>query len=225
MDSVAAVLFDLDDTLCVSERGTDELLAAAFEATDVPACFGGDEYLARFHEFAEMGQPVAVGRKRCFAALAEERGRDPAEGEAVADVYSRLRDPTRVRPCPGAIETLDRLADRYPLGLITNGGPEVQRPKLDTLDIADRFDVIVYAGYETPAKPDPAPFERALGALDVPAARAVFVGNSLESDVAGGRAAGLTTVWTPPGDVEPPVEPEPDHTLAALPELEGVLIE
>ena len=60
-------------------------------------------------------------------------------------------------------------------------------------------------------KPDPAIFERALDALGVEPARALFVGDTLATDVAGAKALGMRTcqaVWFRADD--DPEAPEPD---------------
>jgi putative hydrolase of the HAD superfamily len=43
-------------------------------------------------------------------------------------------------------------------------------------------------------KPDPAIFEMAFDAIDIAPQRAMFVGDSVESDVAGGNRVGMRTV-------------------------------
>ena len=48
-----------------------------------------------------------------------------------------------------------------------------------------------FASSASQTAPTPAPFEAALSALSVRPERAVHVGNSLRSDVAGARAAGV----------------------------------
>jgi len=53
---------------------------------------------------------------------------------------------------------------------------------------------MVFAGHETPPKPDPEPFRRALDDLGVAPERAVHVGDSLATDVAGAARAGLRAI-------------------------------
>ncbi|MFB6219748.1 MAG: HAD family hydrolase, partial [Halobacteriaceae archaeon] len=108
----------------------------------------------------------------------------------------------------------DALARDHQLGLVTNGTPDLQRARLDATGIADAFDTVVYAGFETAAKPDTEPFETALSALDATPERAVHVGNSLSSDVAGACRAGLRAAWVPATGDDP--DPEPDDALASL---------
>ena len=217
MTDVDAVLFDLDDTLCEYRRTTADLLELSFERASVEPLFTVDDYHARYGDFVDVSESIRDLRRQCFAALAEEAGADPAAGERVAEVFSEERDHGDVRPLPGAGTAVERLADRYRLGIVTNGAPEMQTAKLAALPFADAFETVVYAGYDVPAKPDPAPFYRGLDALDAEPERAVHVGNSLESDVAGAAAAGVRSVWLSNG-VEAP-QPVPDYRIESLEEL------
>ncbi len=87
----------------------------------------------------------------------------------------------------------------------------MQRTKMAALGIDDRVDAVVFAGHDAPVKPEPEPFERALAELGSTPDRAVHVGNSLDSDVAGADAAGLRSVWVP---ADPSVVPEPEPPFA-----------
>jgi putative hydrolase of the HAD superfamily len=212
-DPVDAVLFDLDDTLCVYEQTADEVLTGAFDAVGVDPFFDGDEYVARFDEFLDAGEEIAEIRRACFAAFAEEAGHDDTLGHEVAAAYAERRDPSGVAFTPGAREALDAVADDYRVGMVTNGDPGLQKPKLDTLGIADCFETVVHGGVDAPYKPNPEPFHLALEDLGVAPERAVHVGNSLESDVRGALAAGLDVAWIANGRVP---EPQPDYVLETV---------
>ena len=218
-----AVLFDVDDTLCRYRRTGDELLAAAFERTGVDPFIALEEYHDRYPEFVDDSDSVTDLRARCFAAIAEEKGRDPSVGRRIAAVYADERDHGNVEPLPGLESALGAVGDR-PLGVVTNGAPAMQSEKLEALGLSEAFDVVVHAGYDAPAKPSPAPFEAALSALSVRPERAVHVGNSLRSDVAGAQAAGVGAVWLA-ADADPstPRDPEPDHAISTLAELSSVI--
>jgi len=218
-DPVDAVLFDLDDTLCVYERSADEVLSVAFEAVGVDPFFTGEEYVARFEEFTDAGEEIEAIREASFAAFAEEAGRDPAIGRAIAEVYEDERDGRAVEFTPGAEAALDSLDDRYPLGMVTNGDPGLQSPKLDSLGIADRFETVVHGGVDAPYKPNPEPFYRALDEFDVDPDRAVHVGNSLEADVRGALAAGLRAVWYANGTPASDPRPRPHHVVRSIREV------
>lgn len=218
---VEAVLFDLDDTLCTFVQSSAELLAESFDAVDVAPFFELSEYQARYSDYVAESDTVEALRANCFADLAAERGHDRETGRALAAAYSELRDYT-VEPLPGAAEVVEALGETYALGLVTNGRPSIQNPKLEDLGFVDRFETIVFAGHDAPAKPSPEPFRRALDRLDVEPARTVHVGDSLESDVAGAHAAGVRSIWVSEdvtgGQVDV-ADPAPDYAVGSLGEL------
>jgi len=210
-----AVLFDLDGTLVEYERSPGELLALAFESAGVEPFFAVEEYFDRFEDHLAPGVSIAEGRANCFATIADDRGFDPERGRTVAEAFREERDQSRVECLPGATELLDALAADHALGVVTNGPPEMQATKLEAAGLADRFETVVFAGHDAAAKPDPEPFEVALSELGVEPDRAVHVGDSLSSDVAGAHAAGLRSVWVPAEEgVEP--DPEPHYRFPSL---------
>lgn len=188
----SVVLFDLDDTLCRYPRSTVDLLAIAFERADADPFFTATEYLAQIPTVT-ASSPLDL-REKCFRAIAEEKGYPVESAERVAANYPE-RDPTNVEFLPDAEQVLDSLAEHYRLGLVSNGAPDTQRVKLETLDIGDYFEVTVFGTPETGIKPDPEPFDHAVNALDVDRSRVIHVGNSLASDVRGAQAAGIRVTW------------------------------
>lgn len=217
-ETVETVLFDLDDTLCAYHRSGEELLAVAFEDAGVDPFFSIEDYHARYSAFVAETDDIRELRTACFAAIARDRDRDPDLGRAVATAYAAERDHTAVRLMPGARDAIETLGGRYRLGLVTNGGPAMQGQKLDALGLGDAFETVVHAGYDTPPKPEPDPFHRALDDLESTPDRAVHVGNSLYSDVPGATAAGVCTVWFTGGEVggETDPDPEPDYRVDSL---------
>jgi putative hydrolase of the HAD superfamily len=65
---------------------------------------------------------------------------------------------------------------------------------LERVGLAPLLDGVVTSAAVGAAKPDPAVFAHALAIAGVPAARARHVGDSLDEDVAGARAAGIEAV-------------------------------
>jgi HAD superfamily hydrolase (TIGR01549 family) len=123
---------------------------------------------------------------------------------------------------PGAREVLAALADRadLALGLVTNGLAEVQRARIARLELDAYFDAVVVSSEVGVAKPAPAIFDVAFAQLaDPPRASAVMVGDSLTSDLRGGRAAGIATCWFNPHGKPAADRALIDHEIAALTEL------
>jgi putative hydrolase of the HAD superfamily len=217
-DRVAAILLDIDDTICEYRRSGSEILPLAFEQVGVDPFFTAEEYIDRYREFTDESDDMQDLREQCFAAFARESGYDTEVGHAVADAYAAERDHTNVRFRPGAREALDTFDGEMALAAVTNGAPEMQSVKLDALGITDRFETVVHAGYDAPAKPSPDPFHAALETVGVSPDRAVHVGNSLASDVSGAKSAGVRAVWLDDGVTNAPT-PEPDHVLTSMADL------
>ncbi|WP_135853914.1 HAD family hydrolase [Halorussus salinus] len=214
-----AVLFDLDGTLVEYERSPGRLLGLAFESAGVAPFFDVSEYFDRFEDHLAPGVSIAEGRANCFAAIADDSGLDPERGRAVAEAFREERDQSRVECLPGATAALDALAADHALGVVTNGPPEMQATKLEAAGLAHRFETVVFAGHDAAAKPDPEPFEVALSELGIEPDRAVHVGDSLSSDVAGAHAAGLRSVWVSAEEnrtANP--DPVPDSSVSSLTE-------
>lgn len=217
-DPVDAVLFDIDDTICAYTQTIADVLDVAFERAGVEPFFTPTDYRARYPEFAEASDGVRELRAKCFASFATDAGHDPSVGRAVASAYAEERDHAQVHLTDGASDALDYATEHYRVAAVTNGPPEMQGQKLEALGIRDRFETVVHGGYDAPAKPAPEPFHRALSVLETDPARAVHVGNSLDSDVAGAHAAGLRSAWLANGAAAEP-DPRPDYTLETLGDL------
>ncbi len=89
--------------------------------------------------------------------------------------------------------TLEQLADRYTLGVLTNGNADVQ-----TIGLADYFRFALNAEQLGVGKPDPTPFREALRLTGIPAEATVHVGDNPVDDVQGAQRAGIRAVWFNP---------------------------
>ena len=127
---------------------------------------------------------------------------------------------------PGARQVLEALRERgYRVGLISNTGMtpgSLFRDYLQELGVLHHFDALVFSDEVGLSKPAPGIFQRALDALGVPAAQAAHVGDSLRSDVAGAKGAGMAAVWLQGHDDSEPEVP-PDATITRLAELVEVI--
>jgi putative hydrolase of the HAD superfamily len=134
-------------------------------------------------------------RPRAWTAALKRFKIDPhphAPRMAVAFVDHRKR---YTAPYPDAQPTLRILRPHYRLAVLTNGAPIVQRWKLAATGLADWFDTVVVAGDIGACKPDPRLFDHALRCLNAQPQHTTMIGDSLDRDIAGAKAAGLHTVW------------------------------
>ena len=177
-----AVVFDLDDTLAITDRDRETLLSAAAERADVSLSFDRAAYLEahREHSGSESRRPV-------FEALVETDA--PAMTQAYREVIGE-----ELTPVDGAETVLTALRKRYQIGLLTDGPGETQRDKLRRLGWEDTFDAVVITGPLGTPKPERRAFEAIIDTLDVTPDRAVYVGDDPERDIAGAASAGLAPV-------------------------------
>jgi pyrophosphatase PpaX len=94
----------------------------------------------------------------------------------------------------GVVDVLRSLHDAgHPMALVTSKADWLAKRALVHVGLDDLFPVVVGCDSCTRHKPHPEPVERALEALGVSPAEALFIGDS-SHDVEAGRAAGVHTV-------------------------------
>lgn len=128
-----------------------------------------------------------------------------------------------------ALPTLQALLNRgYRLGLISNAADDQDVQELvDQAGLRACFEFILTSAAVGIRKPNPRIFEIALQALDVPASRAVMVGDTLGADILGAQHVGMLDIWVTrraetPGNRAHLETIHPTHkvkTLAEIPDL------
>lgn len=191
---VDVVFFDLDDTLCEYPQSYASHLEAAFDAAGEEPFF--DALDVRRHAGDVRAETPLEFRKQCFTAIAHEQNHPTASAIAVAEAFDDP-DYAEVIPRPGAQRLVTELNDRYTLGVITNTTPDAMTTKLRAIGLYDAFAIRIAQDQTVAPKPEPDMFDRALTTLDIPPSRAIHIGNSTVSDVAGAHAAGIRSVWVP----------------------------
>jgi putative hydrolase of the HAD superfamily len=243
---IKAIYFDLDDTLCGYWDASKIGLRQAF-AEHGPDGYTPEEmvqaWATAFREFAPSlkktgwyagyllkGEPTRTEQMR--RTLAVLNIVDEEMATKLSQRYMELRD-ANLRLFSDAIEVLDDLKARYPLGLITNGPADIQRQEIATLGIEHYFNHFFIEGEMGEGKPKPAVFARATAAMGVEPHEILMVGNSFAHDVTAALDYGWHAVWirrasdVPPSATHPETPPEgapiPDAIVGSLSELHGLL--
>lgn len=223
------VLFDLDHTLLDSDTSLQQALAATLAHAAVPR---PDSHYATFDdlnralwrqvEAGTMTPPqVHVERFRQLTAVLDI----DAEPEALATHYGhslgRFGD-----LYPGARALLERLAEAgATMAMITNGLSEVQRARIERLDLGGYFDAIVISAEVGAAKPGRQIFDLTFEALGHPdPTGALMVGDNLPSDIKGGVDYGIATCWYNPHGRASTDDLAPTHTVAHLDHVADVIL-
>lgn len=121
---------------------------------------------------------------------------------------------------PDTVETLATLKGRgFKLGLVSNAKSDwAVQAILEKNDLKRFLDVVVTSAAMRIRKPRPAIFTRALTELNARPSESVFVGDSLEADVAGARNVGMLSIHVPRRPAESTCPSAPEATVTSLTE-------
>ena len=164
-------------------------------------------------------QEVLVGRFAVLfeelnvAADASECARRYAENLSVGHYF-----------LPGAQEAVERLSRKYKLYLASNGTARVQAGRLASANISRFFQDVFISQDMGADKPALEYFVRCFARIrGFDPARAMIVGDSLSSDILGGRNAGIATCWVNPDHKPGKPDIRPDYEIERLSQLETLL--
>jgi len=192
--AVDAVVLDMDGVLVDSEHLWDEIREQLARER------GG-----RWHERAQadmmgMSSPEWSAYMHDTIGLAESP--EEINAEVVRRLLARYRESLPL--LPGAVEAVQRLSERWPLGLASSSNREVIDAVLSTAGIADRFSATVSSEEVERGKPAPDVYLEAARRLGVEPRRSAAVEDS-RNGIRSARAAGMSVVAIPnprypPGD-------------------------
>jgi 5'-nucleotidase len=233
--SLKLILFDLDDTLFDFQTTWDAVLKEML-AEHALTC--DEDTKACFARFKKIGEETYVLYEQRTYTLEQYRnlriiqtvesfGKQMADEEATAfnlDFIQRYLE--SLQPRPEVLDVLQRLNERYVMGIVTNGPHDMQEGKIQRLGLREFFPPErVWISYEVGfAKPDPRIYQLAMDHFQVSPEEAVFVGDSWESDVVGPLQAGLQAVWLKRPGREPKSNHLPIAVITDLNELIDLLL-
>ena len=119
----------------------------------------------------------------------------------VFETYFRAALYDSAIPVPGAMELLEALHGKYPLAVASNGPYDQQLHRLELAGMKRYFDWFFISERLGASKPAAAFFDGAFAQLNegraapLPPEKCVIIGDSLTSDMAGGRQYGMKTCY------------------------------
>ena len=125
----------------------------------------------------------------------------------------------------GAQELLEYLSERgYELYIASNGVADTQYSRIESAGIGHYFRQIFISEDSGFHKPEKEYFDWCFARIPgFDPTKALFVGDSLTSDIRGAKNAGLASCWFNPKGKTAPPELTPDHEVRSLAELRELL--
>lgn len=202
------ILFDLDHTLWDFETNSTTTLAELYEVHNLKS-----KGVINFAEFKKVFSRINTDLWARYDAglinrdeirfhrfkniLAHFGITDEKLSMTLSDEYV-MQSPKKSALMPNAIESLEYLATRYHMTIITNGFEEIQGTKLASSGITHYFKSVVTSARAGHKKPAREIFDFALAESGFTHEQAVMIGDNLQTDIGGARNASVDTIYFNP---------------------------
>ena len=207
---IEAVVFDLDGVLLDSEQLWDEVRERLARERE-----------GRWHEGAQADM-MGMSSREWSVYMHERIGLPEPPEEISAEVVRRMleRYERELPLIPGAVDTVERIAAGWPLGLASSSNRELIEAALEASGLARHFQVTVSSEEVARGKPAPDVYLEAARRLGAPPERSVAIEDS-QNGIRSARAAGMRVIAIPNPRFPPPedVLAEADVVLDGIGEL------
>lgn len=208
MNRPKAIIFDLDDTLILSDgtvaqtwQEACQTYARSNPTVDPERLFATIKDVAKWYwsdpiRHREGRNSMDQTRRKLTSMAFQRMGINPSSGAVeLADRFSRRRLEV-IELFPGALQTLNQVRHLgIKTGLLTNGESAMQRSKIERFQLAPYFDVIQVEGEKGFGKPEIRAYEAILSSLGTTAEDTWIVGDNLEWEVVIPQTIGLFAIW------------------------------
>lgn len=204
------VIFDLDNTIWDFETNSREALDELFHKTKA------DHNIVHDFDFFHSNY-VEINYKcwsdyekglidkhhlrygRFYDAFARTNFHDRRVIDEVANRYIEISR-TKTVVFDGTYEVLEYLNKKYKLAIITNGFSEVVEHKMRNCRLDEYFDYVQTSEAAGVQKPNTKIFELVMNQFGVSANESIMIGDNLDTDILGGKNAGMKTILFDPKD-------------------------
>ena len=196
------IYFDLDDTLLdhkkAEQNGLKDIHSHFEEFNDISL----DELISTYHKinkglWEEYGRGEIdrhILHRRRFEETFNELGINSSLYQEAGKVYMNYYR-NHWEWIVGAKEAFDKIRSKYDVGLITNGFAETQWKKIKQFEFEEMVSQIVISEEVGVMKPHPKIFDHSTDLVEFERSDILYIGDSLTSDVQGGKAAGWKVAW------------------------------
>ncbi|MGD8191427.1 HAD family hydrolase [Brevibacillus ginsengisoli] len=190
--SFDAVLFDLDGTLLDRDSSLISFIRDQYDRLKEFHVIEKERFIQRFMELDNHGY---VWKDKVYQQLLNEFPIQNIHWASLLNDYINNFHKHCIA-FPNLLDMLTQLKKHnIKLALVSNGFGNFQNDNFKALHINHLFDEVLISEWEGLRKPDPAIFIRALNKLNVPAEKAIFVGDHPANDIRASRNVGIKAVW------------------------------
>lgn len=221
------LLCDADNTIFDFEKAEENAFALACEKA---GCASTPELLGIYSKINQSlwelleqgGITQSVLRVRRFELFVQAIGRD-CDAQMMAEVFADELGRQSV-PLEGAVEAVRRWSRKLPVIIVTNGIGKIQHGRMARSEVRHYVSGMVISEEIGAAKPDPKMIHIGMEMAGVTdKRRALVLGDSLTSDIAAAKNAGVDACWfNPKGAVNKKGLPV-RYEIRSLDEVDAIL--
>ena len=228
MNTKPLVFLDIDDTILDFLKAEDIALRKCLHDMGIEA----DDAMVKLYsginvKYWEMLERNEITKAQTLTGRFDELlriiGRSDISGEKCQEVYESYLKIGHFF-MPGAEKLLDNLYGKYRLFLVSNGVYTNQTSRLESAGIEHYFEGIFISEKVGAEKPNKEFFDIAFGTIDdFSLEDSVIIGDSLTSDIKGGKNVGIKTVWYNYRHKAEREDIIPDYILYSLDDIPALL--
>lgn len=218
------LLFDIDDTLLdfeLAQENAFKLLLADYQIDFSPEIYANyhhyNQNLWKQYEEGNLQKSELLNTR--FPTFLSRFGVSVSDGKAVDDQY-RLYLSQGYQLIDGALELVESVAERYTLGIVTNGVSYTQRTRLANNGLTAYFPNVFISDEIGAQKPDSRFFDVVKETLAITdPSDVLLIGDNLTADIFGGQQAGFDTCWVNKTNLPMTLTVPPTMTIQSVKEL------
>ena len=229
MSKYELLLFDLDNTLIDFSKDQKLALKYAFESMGYKYTESVlkeykkiDDIVWKELEIGEIQTVVDLYEKRCKMLF------EKYNIKQTLDTFNKLLDKGYQKngtPFANAENIIKKLNQKYKLGIITNGPKTQQYIRLQNAGISEYFSYIFVSEEVGYNKPNIKFFEYMFEKIEEKdKSKMLIIGDSLTSDIQGGKNCGLDTCWFNRESIDNATNIKPNYEIKKLGELVEILL-
>lgn len=219
------IFIDADDTLFDFQAGERVAAGRTLEFLGIRRPGALEAYsqinAALWRELEQGLITQAQLKVKRFELLMERYGVD-GNAAAVAEFYVEALSEQSML-LPGALEAVERIAEKLPVSIVTNGISKVQRGRIGRSPLRRLIRDFVVSEEIGFAKPDPRVLEIALKNLGVAARDALMAGDG-PADMRCARNAGVDGCWVNPHGKALPEDLRPQYEISEISRLPDIAL-